>query len=235
MKVAFSGKQTLLTLAGIFSLAVLNSKVEASPYVSNLGNVWTNGGIGDIHALFPRGTPNGTDTAHFTTGAGNLLLNGVTFEFEYSSSYPAGNSAQQWVNIQLFKQSGTSSILVSSFGNPVQFSNSTPTQWLQSSNPGSYTAFIDFSSIGQINLNPFSQYSVVLSDPANSPADVALMFAKSSAYTSAAGWTMSATTSGNSYASVVSHKRLELFSLVFPHSGAGATGLDPLQCLFAPA
>lgn len=36
-------------------------------------------------------------------------------------------------------------------------------------------------------------------------------------------------------ASVVSHKRLELFSLVFSHSGAGATGLDPLQRLFAPA
>jgi monoamine oxidase len=36
-------------------------------------------------------------------------------------------------------------------------------------------------------------------------------------------------------ASVVSHKRLELFSFVFTHSGAGAAGLDPLQCLFAPA
>ena len=36
-------------------------------------------------------------------------------------------------------------------------------------------------------------------------------------------------------ASVVSHKRLELFSLCFSHSGAGAAGLDPLQRLFAPA
>jgi hypothetical protein len=38
----------------------------------------------------------------------------------------------------------------------------------------------------------------------------------------------------NSQASVVSHKRLELFSLIFSHSGASATGLDPLQRLFAP-
>jgi len=35
--------------------------------------------------------------------------------------------------------------------------------------------------------------------------------------------------------SVVYHKQLELFSLVFSHSGAGATGLDLLQRLFTPA
>ena len=34
--------------------------------------------------------------------------------------------------------------------------------------------------------------------------------------------------------SVVSHKRLELFSLIFSHSWSSATGLDPLQGLFAP-
>ena len=33
----------------------------------------------------------------------------------------------------------------------------------------------------------------------------------------------------------MSHKRLELFSLCFAHSWAGATGFDPLQCLLAPA
>jgi len=36
-------------------------------------------------------------------------------------------------------------------------------------------------------------------------------------------------------ASVVSHKRLELLSLCFSHSGAGAAGFYPLQRLFAPA
>ena len=35
--------------------------------------------------------------------------------------------------------------------------------------------------------------------------------------------------------SVVSHKRLELFSLCFSHSRTRATGFDPLQCLLAPA
>ena len=34
--------------------------------------------------------------------------------------------------------------------------------------------------------------------------------------------------------SVASHKRLELFSLIFLHSGAGAPGFDALQGLFAP-
>ena len=34
---------------------------------------------------------------------------------------------------------------------------------------------------------------------------------------------------------VVSHKQLGLFFLIFSHSGTGASGLDPLQRLFAPA
>ena len=40
---------------------------------------------------------------------------------------------------------------------------------------------------------------------------------------------------GSTVTSVVSHKRLELFFLVFSHSGAGASGFDPLQSLFASA
>jgi len=36
-------------------------------------------------------------------------------------------------------------------------------------------------------------------------------------------------------ASVVSHKQLDLFSLIFSHSWTRASRLDPLQGLFAPA
>ena len=39
--------------------------------------------------------------------------------------------------------------------------------------------------------------------------------------------------SSDKYASVVSHKRLELFSLAFAYFGAGATGLDGFEGLLA--
>jgi hypothetical protein len=47
-------------------------------------------------------------------------------------------------------------------------------------------------------------------------------------------WRLSQVSENSRSSSVVSHKRLELFFLVFSHSGAGAAGLDPLQRLFAP-
>ena len=46
-------------------------------------------------------------------------------------------------------------------------------------------------------------------------------------------WIRETLLNGRVPTSVVSHKRLELFSLIFPHSGASATGPDSLQGLFA--
>jgi hypothetical protein len=165
--------------------------------VSNLGHAWTQPGIGDIHALFPGGTPYGTDTAYFTTGSGNFLVNAITLEFEDDSSYAAGTSAPQWVSLQLFQQTGGGNVLLGTFGNPVADPMATP--WPESANPNAYTAYFDFSSLEPVYLNPFSQYSVIVSMPANSPVSAALLFTKSS-YTSPVGWTMHPTTSGNSYA-----------------------------------
>jgi hypothetical protein len=187
-------KSAFLVAGVLFWLAIFNQEVEAIPYVSNLGDEWTKGGIGDIEALFPGGAHTGSDTANFTTGAGNFSLNTITLEFENDYSYPAGVAAPQWVNIQLFQKVGNANIFLGSFGNPAV--DSVPTQWPQSPNSRAYTVFIDFSPLMQINLNPFSQYSIVVSMPSNSPVDAALMFATSSAYTSPAGWTMRPTTSG---------------------------------------
>ena len=50
----------------------------------------------------------------------------------------------------------------------------------------------------------------------------------------AAQYFINSSSLGSLIVSVVSHKRLELFSLIFSHPWAGATGLDPLQRLFAP-
>lgn len=189
-------RKYFLVLTVHFSLfAAFCFSAKATLALSNLGDVWTTGGIGDIHGLFPGGVPYGTDTARFTTGAGRYYFDGVTLEFEVSGSTGAG--AWNYVNLQLYSINGASSLLLGSLGNPAI--NSTPTQWPQSSG-SSYTTFVDFSSAGQVVLNPYSQYALVLSMPANSPMSAALMFTKSAAYTTPTDWIMGATTTGNPFA-----------------------------------
>ena len=186
----------LSAMAFISSFVAVNAEAQGTLYVSNLGNQWTEGGIGDIHPLFPGGAPYGNDTAHFTTGVGNFLLNTITLEFEFDITYPAGPSAPQWVSIQLF-QGGS---LLGTFGNPAI--DPEPTQWPKSSIPSrAYTQFINFFSLQPITLNPFTQYSIIAGMPTNSPVSAGLLFTKSSAYTTASDWTMDATTAGDPFAS----------------------------------
>lgn len=195
MKSIFFRKPNLVLGIIIFSISAVGSRSRANTELSNLSDVWPIAGtIGDIHGLFRGDQYYGNDTVHFTTGAGNFLMNGITLEFENDSGYPDGVAAPQWVSIQLYQQIGGANILLGSFGNPV--ADPTPTQWPKSSHPGAYTTFYDFSALNQINLAGLSQYSLVLSMPANSPVDAALMFTRGG-YTSSDGWTMGGTLSGN--------------------------------------
>ena len=181
-------------LAVVSFLAVLQS-AEAVSVVSNLGNIWPqNGTIGDIHGVFRGGTPYGSDTASFTTGAGTFSLNSITLEFEFGSSF----SSPQWLEVQLFQNVGGAQVFVGNLGNAV--ANPTPTQWPQSPTRNAYTEFFDYSPDGSIELDPFSQYYVTISMPANSPVNAALMFTRSGAYTSEDGWTMGPTVSGDPFA-----------------------------------
>jgi len=179
-------------LAILLFVIAITHPAKAALYVSNMGNLWTQGGIGDIHNLFPGGNPYGTNIARFTTGTGNFSLNAITLEF-YSGFY-----APQWVNVQLFRHTAGGDVFLGSLGNPVL--NPTPTQWPQSSNPASYTAFVDYSPLTQFNLDPLSQYNVVVSMAANSPATAALLFTRSFAYTTPTDWVMGFTSSDNPYA-----------------------------------
>jgi len=195
MKILSAMKRKLSVLSVILCLMATAQKAGASEYVSNLSNMWTEGGIGDIHGLFPGGTPYGTDTARFTTGVGSFSINSITLEFEFDSGYPAGLAAPQWITIQLFEGGS----LLGNFGNSAVDPRST--QWPQSLNPVAYTQFIHFSPLQPITLNPLTQYSFVAGIPANSPVSAALLFTRSSAYTASGGWLMGATTTGNPFAS----------------------------------
>ena len=79
MKAVFL-KQKLSVLAFIFSLVAVNAEAQGTSYVSNLGNPWTEGGIGDIHGLFPGGASYGNDTARFTTGFGNFSVSAMSLD-----------------------------------------------------------------------------------------------------------------------------------------------------------
>jgi hypothetical protein len=160
--------------------------------VSNLGDQWPiNGSIGDIQAFFPGGS---SDTAQFTTGASAYALNSLTLEFEFHGSYsppvtiPPGPGS---LSLQLF----LGSTLLGTLANPAI--NPTPTQWPESTHPGDHTTFIDFTPTTAIRLGPNSKYSLVISMPANSGVDAALMYTRSPAYISSDDWVMYTATGGD--------------------------------------
>jgi hypothetical protein len=178
----------------LFVGAMFCQRAGADTVLSNLGDQWTSGGIGDIHALFPGGTPYGSDTANFTTGNSAYSLDSITLEFEFSSVWESGlGPAPGAVKIQLLQ----GNTVLGTFGHPV--ADPATTQWPIAPNHA-YTLFIDFTPTAPIRLNPDSPYSLNISMPANSGTGAALMFTRSSDYISSDGWVMGATASGDPYA-----------------------------------
>jgi hypothetical protein len=175
--------------------ATVNQNAQADTYLSNLKNVYPDpetNSIGDIHGLFPRGQPYGSNLVPFTTGPGFFLLNSITLEFEFARSWPEGSAAPGWVDIELFEHVGTNSFLVGSLASPSV--NPTPTQWPDASKLA-WTTFYDFWPSREIQLLPLSRYSLVLSMPPESPVAAALLFSISSKYVARDGWTMTKTIS----------------------------------------
>ena len=101
------------------------------------------------------------------------------------------------LGVQLFQQTQSGSVLVGDLGNAVVKPLTTP--WPPGSFPGAFTVFFDFTPVRPITLIPSSDYTLVLSMPAESPVGAHLLFSKTSAYVSRGGWTMSRTTSGNPF------------------------------------
>jgi hypothetical protein len=188
-------RRPLLGAVAILFLATVPLKVSATAYVSNLGDVWQQGGIGDIEAL----TPGAAYAGSFSTGAGAFNLNFVSLEFFDSTP-------QTWNNVvvQLYQQVGFQVNFVGNLGNPV--ADSTPTQWPQSSassNGGSYTTYVDLSPITPITLassstSPAANYYLTVSGPTNGPSGgvAALMFAGSYNYATPTDWHMYLTYTG---------------------------------------
>ena len=183
--------QELLSLVVMCFGMVINHQARADWYVSNLPFTWPGGGIGDIHNLLPAPNPWGTYTARFTTGAGEFDLNFITLEL-YTRFY-----APQWVDLQLFRDSGGSEVFLGSLGNPVV--DPTPTPYPQSLYPYDYTVFVDFSPSTDISLDSFSQYSLIVSMASNSPASTAVLFTPYSDSIAPTDWSFGVTSSEDPY------------------------------------
>jgi len=176
----------LRNLACVLSLVLGSGNVHGNQYISNLGNLWTNGGIGDIHDL---GLNSGAQfIARFSTGAGSYQLSAVTLEFLTLSapSWPT----QSWNNIslRLYQQPGD---FLGQLWNPVV--SPTPTQWPQSVNPNAYTSYIDFRTIEPISLKPFTEYLVVANASSQPGVWASLLFTQSDNSTTPTDWQMGPT------------------------------------------
>lgn len=189
-----------LVLAAVFSFVTVHLAAQSVSYLGNLEYTYpyAEGGIGDIHNLFAGGMPYGTDSVDFTTGRGYFSLDSVTLEFLTASGIATNSSSAQWINLQLFQNSGGHESLLGSLGNPVLDLRQTP--WPESWNPNTYTSFIDFSPVQPITLSPSCTYSIVASMPTNSPELAALLFTTVSVYDTPTDWAMGATMSGDPYA-----------------------------------
>ena len=174
----------LVRLVWVLGVLVLDYEVKADIFLSNLDTPFV-GGIGDIHGLFPGGVPYGSDTARFTTGSGvGFSVNSITLEF---TAVP-----HQWENVQMQLFGNAGSEFLGSFGSPAI--NLRSTQWPQE------TTYVDFSPLASIDLEPLTEYSIVLSVPAGRPEGAALLFAWSAVYTTPTDWTMRSTITDNPYA-----------------------------------
>ncbi len=212
MRPEFRFRGRLRVVAALLWLMASHLGANAEMFLSNLAkrfDAW--GSIGDIHGLFPGGSPYGTDAVDFATGDGSFLVNSVTLEFWVDPSSPP--PAERWIDIQLFQRNGATELLLGRFGNPVP--NPLPTQWPNK------TKYVDFSPLQEIRLKPFSQYSLVLSMPNESPTAAALLFSVSSNYVAPSGWTMSATRSGNPYATG-EYLKIGIDATIIPEPGAAS-------------
>jgi hypothetical protein len=221
-------KKQLGVMAVMFALLTFPARTGATTYVSNLGNIFSGGGIGDIHNVFAGTGFEGS----FSTGVGSFNLNFVTLEFFIT---PGLFPPQSWtdVNVQLYQQVGGQTVLVGQLGNPTV--NSTPTQWPPSSNPLTYTTYFDFHPLSQINLSPYSDYLVAVSGSPTGPSPAAgLLFTmQPGQYTTPANWTMGlATTSTFDGTTIqldpfpqIGYEALKLAVDATPVPEPGATGL----------
>ncbi len=173
-----------------FLLAVLaissgTPKLCATEFISNLGNLWPNQGIGPCASLLPG---NGGQAAYFSTGAASFTLNSITLEFLVAPDYGEWNS----VDLQIYQQVGIAPYpqysLIGNLNNPTV--DGRPTQWPQGRFPNMYTLFIDFHPVGQIGLEPLTAYRVIASVPASSSVIADVLLTESTDYVAATDWGM---------------------------------------------
>ena len=164
----------LAILCGAFTM-------PGAEFVSNLGNLWTNAGIGPVHALLPG---NGGFEGSFYTGVGGFRLNSATFEFLAPSS-----AVLDGVDVRLYKVIDLpfpQASLIATLDNPTV--DPRPTQWPPAGQPYGYTQFIDYFPIGEVDLESNTHYVASISVPASNSVIAEMLFTESHDYFTPTDW-----------------------------------------------
>lgn len=136
--------------------------------ISNLSQLWTEGGAGDFETVIPG---SGYGFA-FTTGSSPYALDTVTLE-------ELGGPGT--VQVELLASQGGTFSPVEQLGNPTI--DPRQTQW------PTLTSFIDYSPITPFTLSPDTSYIVAAYEPVNGDDNTALTF-NANDYTVSADWSV---------------------------------------------
>jgi hypothetical protein len=160
----------------VFLLAPLVNAIEG---IGNLGVLWTEGGIGDIHGLFPGDAS--TVVVRTGTGAG-YSLNSVTLEHIFDLPLE-----QPHLQVRIYKYNHPFPVLpppddtlIAALGNPAI--DPTHTQW-----PGE-TLYVNYFPDSPVILEPNSIYWVVVSMPIDQDDMVSLLYTFSRDHTGLCDW-----------------------------------------------
>lgn len=178
-------KKLSLFLLAVLAISSGTPKLCATEFISNLGNLWPNQGIGPCASLLPG---NGGEAGYFSTGAGVFTLNSITLEFLVAPDYGEWNSVDLLLYQQVRSAPYPQYSLVANLNSPAV--DGRPTQWPPGTFPNMYTLCIDFHPVEQVGLEPFTTYMFTATVPASSSVIADVLLTESTAYVAATGWQM---------------------------------------------
>jgi len=169
--------RTLFPFIGFFALIATLIRTNALEGISNLGVPWPEpGSIGDIHAILPGEIYAGT----FWTGDGSFTVDSVTVEHILAYDPTALRSFRLQMYKEKFERPFPNVSVIGEFAFPTI--DPAPTQW-----PGQ-TAYVTYTPIVPITLEPFSLYWVAVSEPLDGLNEAGLLFGGTGGSTGFCNW-----------------------------------------------
>ena len=196
---------------------LLQASAQPLPYVSNFGNQWPGGGIGDIHGFTAEPI-----IARFRTGNTPTELNAVSLEFL------AFQNASGWEAVDVQVRAVTAGAQWIRLANPSI--NPLPTQWPTQPGAEFYTVYVDFRPADITYMPAQTSFEVAITAPTTTPTP--LLYSAADSYSSIDGWRMGPTTINNPFASG-QFLKMAVYGAAVPEPQIAALLLVPVLLLAA--